>query len=253
MSGESGRGFGGAARGGRRAAGGGCGAFCDWDGSLERAGLPALLAPVMAGTADLVLGSRQPQWGSWPLHARSANYVLAWLLRRRTGEAVTDLGPMRAARRADLLSLQLEDRRSGYPLEMFLKASLRGWRITELPVVYAQRTGKSKVTGTVLGTVRAVRDMSAQLRAAAAAAAAGPGRTLPGGDEQACGKRARGRGSGRQEVGAGGSRQQAQTSPDSRRAAHGRGARVHRCRRRGGSTDRAGRPCTSCRRGSRGD
>ena len=145
---------------------------------------PLRLAPVMAGTADLVLGSRQPQWGSWPFHARSANHALAWLLRRRTGEAVTDLGPMRAARRADLLSLQLEDRRSGYPLEMFLKASLRGWRITELPVVYAQRTGKSKVTGTVLGTVRAVRDMSAQLRAAAAAAAAGPVRTLPGSEEQ---------------------------------------------------------------------
>ena len=99
-------------------------------------------------------------------------------------DAFTDLGPRRAARRADLLSLQLGDRRSGYPLEMFLKASLRGWRITELPVVYAPRTGKSKVTGTVLGTVRAVRDMSAQLRAAAAAAAAGPVRTLPGSEEQ---------------------------------------------------------------------
>ncbi|MGY4541768.1 glycosyltransferase involved in cell wall biosynthesis [Arthrobacter sp. UYNi723] len=181
---ENRRGFGAAAHAGLLAATADFVAFCDCDGSLDPSDLPALLAPVMAGTADLVLGSRQPQRGSWPFHARSANYVLAWLLRRRTGEAVTDLGPMRAARRADLLSLQLEDRRSGYPLEMFLKASLRGWRITELPVVYAPRMGKSKVTGTVLGTVRAVRDMSAQLRAAAAAAAAGPVRSFPGSEEQ---------------------------------------------------------------------
>ncbi|GAC1371391.1 MAG: glycosyltransferase family 2 protein [Pseudarthrobacter sp.] len=176
---ENRRGFGAAAHAGLLAATADFVAFCDCDGSLDPAGLPALLAPVMAGAADLVLGSRQPQRGSWPVHARIANRILAWLLRRRTGEAVTDLGPMRAARRADLLSLQLEDRRSGYPLEMFLKASLRGWRIIELPVVYAPRVGRSKVTGTVLGTVRAVGDMSRQLRAAA-----GPVRTLPGGEEQ---------------------------------------------------------------------
>lgn len=127
-----------------------------------------------------MLGSRQPQRGSWPLHARIANIVLAWRLRRLTGERVTDLGPMRAARRVELLSLGLEDRRSGYPLEMFLKASLRQWRILEMPVPYAPRTGKSKVTGTVRGTVTAVRDMSAQLKAAATAASSGPVRKTPG-------------------------------------------------------------------------
>lgn len=185
---ESRRGFGAAAHAGLLAATADFVAFCDCDGSLDPAELPALLAPVTAGSADLVLGSRQPQRGSWPLHARSANRALAWWLRRRTGAAVTDLGPMRAARRGDLLSLQLEDRRSGYPLEMFLKASLRGWRITELPVVYAPRTGKSKVTGTVLGSVRAAADMAAQLRraaaAAGAAAGAGPVRGRPGSGEQ---------------------------------------------------------------------
>lgn len=177
---EGRRGFGAAAHAGLLAATAEFVAFCDCDGSLDPAQLPGLLAPVVSGTADLVLGSRQPQRGSWPLHARIANVVLAWRLRRLTGERVTDLGPMRAARRVELLSLQLEDRRSGYPLEMFLKASLRRWRILEMPVPYAPRTGKSKVTGTVRGTVTAVRDMSAQLKAAAAASSSGPVRKTPG-------------------------------------------------------------------------
>lgn len=178
---EDRRGFGAAAHAGLLAATSQFVAFCDCDGSLDPAQLPRILAPVMDGTADFVLGSRQPQRGSWPPHARLANAVLAWRLRRLTGEPVTDLGPMRAARRAELLSLGLEDRRSGYPLEMFLKASLRHWRIQELPVPYAPRTGKSKVTGTLRGTLTAVRDMSAQLKAAAAAPA-GPVRN-PGSSE----------------------------------------------------------------------
>lgn len=170
---EDRRGFGAAAHAGLLAATAEFVAFCDCDGSLDPALLPALLAPVMDGDADLVLGSRQPQRGAWPLHARIANVVLAARIRRLTGENVTDLGPMRAARREGLLSLGLEDRRSGYPLEMALKASLQGWRIAELPVPYAPRTGKSKVTGTVLGTMTALRDMSRQLRAAKAAPPSG--------------------------------------------------------------------------------
>ena len=176
---EGRRGFGAAAHAGLLAATADVVAFCDCDGSLDPAQLPGLVAPVVNGTADLVLGSRQPQRGSWPLHARIANVVLAWRLRRLTGERVTDLGPMRAARRVELLSLGLEDRRSGYPLEMFLKASLRQWRILELPVPYAPRTGKSKVTGTVRGTVTAVRDMSAQLKSVAPASSSGPVRKTP--------------------------------------------------------------------------
>jgi glycosyltransferase involved in cell wall biosynthesis len=168
------KGFGAAAHAGLLASTAEFVAFCDCDGSLDPAQLPALFAPVMDGRADLVLGSRQPQRGSWPVHARLANLVLARRLRRLTGERVTDLGPMRAARRVRLLSLGLEDRRSGYPLEMFLKASLGGWRIVELPVPYAPRTGRSKVTGTLRGTLTAVRDMSVQLKAAAAAQGSGP-------------------------------------------------------------------------------
>jgi len=171
---EDRRGFGAAAHAGLLAATAEFVAFCDCDGSLDPAQLPALLAPVLDGSADLVLGSRRPQPGSWPLHARIANRALAWRIRRLTGEDVTDLGPMRAARHEGLLSLGMADRRSGYPLEMFLKASLRRWRIVEIPVPYAPRTGKSKVTGTVRGTITAVKDMSAQLRAAKALLSSGP-------------------------------------------------------------------------------
>jgi dTDP-L-rhamnose 4-epimerase len=85
--------------------------------------------------------------------------VLAAELRRRVGVPVRDLGPMRAARRNDLLALGLRDRRFGYPLEMVVRAAEAGWRIAETAVPYYPRTGKSKVTGTLGGTVRTVRDM----------------------------------------------------------------------------------------------
>jgi hypothetical protein len=78
---------------------------------------------------------------------------------------VRDLGPMRAARRIDLLGLDLHDRRSGYPLEMLLKASSATWRIAETDVSYRPRLGRSKVTGTVRGTVTAITDMSKLLAA----------------------------------------------------------------------------------------
>ncbi len=97
--------------------------------------------------------------GAWPLHARLGNRVLAAELRCRIGVPVHDLGPMRAARRETLLALTLEDRRFGYPLEMVVRAAEAGWRITETEVPYLPRTGRSKVTGTVGGTVRTVRDM----------------------------------------------------------------------------------------------
>ncbi len=160
------RGFGSAAHAGLRAATADYVAYCDCDGSMDPAALPGLLAPLLAGTADLVMGRRRPEPRSWPLHARIANAVLAWRLRRLTGERVTDLGPMRVAGRAALLSLDLLDRRSGYPLEMFLRASQRQWRIREMPITYSPRTGKSKVTGTFRGTLTAVLDMSAQLKSA---------------------------------------------------------------------------------------
>jgi glycosyltransferase involved in cell wall biosynthesis len=135
-------------------------AFCDADGSCDPADLPALVRPVAMGAADLALGARRPTVrGAWPAHARLANRYLARRLRRATGASLTDLGPMRAARRRQLLDLAIEDQRFGWPLEMVLRAGSAGWRIVELPLPYAPRSGRSKVTGTVRGTTRAVRDM----------------------------------------------------------------------------------------------
>ena len=139
--------------------------FMDGDGSLDPADLVGVAGPVLAGTADLVLGARRPTApGAWPRHARLANAALARELRRRTGRTLSDLGPMRAARRADLLALGIRDRRFGWPLEMVLRAAAAGWRIGEVPVPYRPRTGRSKVTGTVRGTARAVVDMGRVLR-----------------------------------------------------------------------------------------
>jgi len=139
--------------------------FMDCDASFDPRELSRVVDPVAAGTADLVLGARRagPQT-VWPLHARIANALLALELRRRTGVRLTDLGPMRAARREPLLALGIRDRRFGWPLEMVLRASAAGWRLEEVPVSYLAREGRSKITGTVRGTVRTVRDMAAVLR-----------------------------------------------------------------------------------------
>ncbi len=155
------RGFGAAAHAGLLAATADLVSFCDCDGSLDPRQLPRLAAPLLAGQADLVLGHRSPiRRDAWPLPARLANRELARRVHRRTGVPLRDLGPMRAARREALLGLNLTDRRFGYPLEMVLSAAAAGWRLAEVEVAYLPRIGKSKVTGTVGGSVRTVRDMS---------------------------------------------------------------------------------------------
>jgi glycosyltransferase involved in cell wall biosynthesis len=158
------RGFGAACHAGLLAARSEVVCFMDCDGSLDPAELPEVAGPVLAGARDLVLGARRPEPGAWPLHARLANRALALELRRRSGVGLTDLGPMRAARRVGLLELDLRDRRFGWPLEMVLRAERAGWSIGEVEVAYRARSGRSKVTGTVRGTARAVRDMAAALR-----------------------------------------------------------------------------------------
>jgi len=158
---EARRGFGAAAHAGLLAATADLVCFCDCDGSLDPQQLPRLAGPLLAGQADLVLGRRAPvRRDAWPLPARLANRELARRVRRRTGVRLGDLGPMRAARREALLGLNLTDRRFGYPLEMVLSAASAGWRLAEVEVDYLPRIGKSKVTGTVRGSVRTVRDMS---------------------------------------------------------------------------------------------
>lgn len=157
---EDRRGFGSACAAGLGAAEGDVVCFMDADGSLDPAELPRVAEPVLRDESDLSLGARVPDRGAWPFHARMANRVLMAEVRRRTSLALRDLGPMRAARREPLLGLAQRDRRSGYPLEMVLAAGRAGWTIAETDVDYAPRSGKSKVTGTVSGTVRAVRDMN---------------------------------------------------------------------------------------------
>jgi len=157
-------GFGAACFAGLRAATAEVVCFMDCDGSLDPVDLPLVAGPVVRGEADLVLGARLPERGAWPLHARMGNRLVAREVRRRTGVPLRDLGPMRAARREPLAGLGIGDRRFGWPLEMVLRAASAGWRIREVPVPYAARTGRSKVTGTALGTARATRDMWAALR-----------------------------------------------------------------------------------------
>ena len=147
----------------------------------EAAALPGVLARIPDGFRPLVvdngsrdgsgsvarsLGARTPTTrDAWPWHARLANRALACELRRRWGIGLTDLGPMRAARRDSLLALGLRDRAFGWPLEMVLRAAAAGWLVSETSVSYGPRAGgRSKVSGSVRGTWRAVRDMGALLR-----------------------------------------------------------------------------------------
>ncbi len=156
---EPARGFGAACHAGLVAATAGLVCFMDCDGSLDPRDLPKVSGPVERGDADLALGRRIAGPGSWPPHARVGNSVLGGLVRRRTGIPIRDCGPMRAAMREPLLELGLRDRRFGWPLEMVLRASRSGWRVCEVPVPYRPRLGRSKVTGTLAGTLRAVSDM----------------------------------------------------------------------------------------------
>jgi glycosyltransferase involved in cell wall biosynthesis len=159
------KGFGAACWAGLQAASSDVVCFMDCDASLDPVALPLLAGYVERDEADLLIGERIARRGAWPLHARVANRVLAAEVRRRTKLALPDLGPMRAMRRDALLALGMTDRRSGWPLEMVLRAAGAGLRLRTVPVEYHERAGRSKVTGTVRGTARAVIDMSRLLRA----------------------------------------------------------------------------------------
>jgi glycosyltransferase involved in cell wall biosynthesis len=139
--------------------------FMDGDGSLDPRELPLIATPLLQQRADLVLGARVATvQGAWPLHARLGNRILALELRRRSGLGLRDVGPMRALWRQPLLALGLRDRRYGWPLEMVLRAAQAGWRVCEVEVSYSPRMGgRSKVTGSVKGTLAAACDMTAAL------------------------------------------------------------------------------------------
>jgi glycosyltransferase involved in cell wall biosynthesis len=138
----------------------------DADGSFDPTELPALVAPIATGSADLAVGRRRPiAAGVWPWHARAGTALVAALLRQR-GVPLRDLSPIRVARREALLALGVTDRAFGYPLELLTRAAAAGWRIVELDVTYAARTAgtRSKVSGSVRGTLRATRDFATVLR-----------------------------------------------------------------------------------------
>jgi glycosyltransferase involved in cell wall biosynthesis len=130
-------------------------AFLDGDGSQRPEELPSVLAPLEAGVADLVLGRRQLA-GRHPLHASLGTRLVAALVSRRYGRRLADIGPFRAIR-VDLLGrLAMRDRAFGWPVEMVVKAAAVGARIVEVPVSHAPRLGgRSKVSGTVMGSLRA--------------------------------------------------------------------------------------------------
>jgi glycosyltransferase involved in cell wall biosynthesis len=135
--------------------------FLDADGSFDPGQIPSLLAPLQAGEADLVLGSRPAggiEAGAMLPHARFGNWLVAWLMRRLYGLCVSDLGPFRAIR-ADLLErLNMREMTYGWPAEMMVKAARCGARVVEVPVRYrVRRGGRSKVSGTLRGTLLATR------------------------------------------------------------------------------------------------
>lgn len=157
-------GFGSACWAGLQAASAEVVCFMDGDASIDPSDLPIVADPVLDDRADLVIAARRASRGAWPLHARLANRYLARALRRRTGLDLADIGPLRAVRRELLLEVGMADRRSGWPLEMVLRGAEAGWRIEGTEARYLPREGRSKVTGTVRGTITAVSDMGRLLR-----------------------------------------------------------------------------------------
>jgi len=133
--------------------------FLDGDYSFLPGELPTLLGPILAGEADLVMGSRYRGHiaaGAMPLHQRFGNWLVARLMNRLYGLSITDLGPYRAIRRSLLESLDMHEMTFGWPTEMMTKAARRGARIVEVPVSFQKRRmGRSKVSGTVRGTILA--------------------------------------------------------------------------------------------------
>ena len=132
--------------------------FLDGDYSDRPSELPILLAPIIEGRADITLGSRlqgRRAAGALPWHQVFGNRLAASLIRLLYGLEITDLGPFRAGRAEVLRALALEETTYGWAVEMILKGALQGCRIVEVPVSYHPRIGKSKISGTLKGTIGA--------------------------------------------------------------------------------------------------
>ena len=156
---ESAPGYGAAVHAGIVAAPPGIVAVLDGDGSMDPRELPPLVRELEAG-ADMAVGRRRPVPGlRWPWHARLGTSAVSWRLRAKHGLPVHDIAPMRVARRDAVLALGVTDRRSGYPVELLMRAAAAGWRVVECDVSYGPRTGgQSKVSGSVRGSFHATVD-----------------------------------------------------------------------------------------------
>jgi len=133
-------------------------AVIDADGSLDPGDLPALVGDLDG--ADMAIGRRRAVKGlRWPWHARLGTAAVCWRLRTRYGLPVHDIAPMRVTRRDALLGLGVTDRRTGYPVELMVRAAQAGWKVVERDVDYGPRTGgKSKVSGSLRGSAIAGLD-----------------------------------------------------------------------------------------------
>ena len=132
--------------------------FLDGDYSDRPSELPILLAPIVEGRADITLGSRlggKSNPGALPWHQSFGNHFAAGMIRLLYGVKISDLGPFRAARAEVLRALALEETTYGWAVEMIVKGAMAGFRIVEVPVSYHPRIGKSKISGTVKGTIGA--------------------------------------------------------------------------------------------------
>ena len=129
--------------------------FLDGDYSDRPSELPILLAPIIEGRADITLGSRLCSAGALPWHQVFGNRLAARLIGLLYGLEISDLGPFRAGCADVLRALALEETTYGWAVEMILKAALAGFRVVEVPVSYYPRIGKSKISGTLKGTVGA--------------------------------------------------------------------------------------------------
>jgi glycosyltransferase involved in cell wall biosynthesis len=134
-------------------------AVVDADGSLDPGELPTLVDELDRG-ADMAIGRRRPVPGlHWPWHARLGTAAVCWRIRSKYGLPVHDIAPMRVARRDALLGLGITDRRTGYPVELMVRAAKAGWTVVERDVPYGPRTGgKSKVSGSLRGSIHAGLD-----------------------------------------------------------------------------------------------
>ncbi len=142
-------------------------AVVDGDDSMDLGDLPKLLHAVLEERVTMAVGRRRPvSRGVWPWHARAGTTLLAAWLRRSSGFEIHDLAPMRVCRRDDLLSLDVRDRRFGYPLELMVKAARAGWTVQEIDIAYRPRAAgtRSKVSGSLRGTAQAAHDFLGVLR-----------------------------------------------------------------------------------------